>query len=543
MKIKKYLGLISVFVFSSCNFLDTESFGYMEQDKLYHDENSCLSGLRGVYDQLGTNGTYGLNLWGDLDAGTDIMVYNRGYGANEMKPALYNYNNTHTAIEETWKNLYAGINRANDFIEVIEKRDASECGGKDKKQMFIAEAKALRAIYYMNLVAFWGEVPLRLEATRDLTTQQIKKSSQEEIYNQIIADLIDAEKGCIAADELDSPGRISKTTVQALLARAYMWMAGYPVEADTWNQALFWARQVKSSGLHSLCNEPSQDPMYPNGYHTLFINMCSNKYDLTYRESMLEVEFYGNGNDKSNESGKVGLYNGISWGMSTDPDMPFAYAWYNATKILFSLYEDNDARKWWNCAEYTFKDDGSGKAMKVYVDKSKYIDGNPGKWRAEYDPVRPWARNNSSINFPIMRYSDVLLMIAECSAVVNNGPTQEAVDALNEVRGRAGASLKNISDFADYGEFVEFVREERTRELCFEVPRHMELRRCGKDYYFRKIRLLASQDMDQNNKQIGYDIADVRALPGINIVDKHLYLPIPQTELNTNPICGQTEGW
>ena len=76
--------------------------------------------------------------------------------------------------------------------------------------------------------------------------------------------------------------------------------------------------------------------------------MCANKYDLTYRESMFEVEFYGNGLDKTNETGRVGLYLGISQGNLTDPDYPFAYAWYDGTRILFKMYEEKDMRKWWN---------------------------------------------------------------------------------------------------------------------------------------------------------------------------------------------------
>lgn len=175
--------------------------------------------------------------------------------------------------------------------------------------------------------------------------------------------------------------------------------------------------------------------------------------------------------------------------------------------------------------------------------KLKKEDGNPGKWRAEYDPVRPWARNNSSINFPVMRYADVLLMIAECANEVNGGPTQEAVDAVNDVRGRAGATLVSLSDFSGVEDFREFVREERARELCFEVPRHMELRRYGKDYFFSRIRLLKEQVTDENGSRIGYDLTNVKAVPAINLEEKHLYLPIPQAELNTNPTCGQNENW
>lgn len=545
---------------TSCTFLDTKVYDNPEGDNIYNDATSCMAGLAGVYDILGSSSLYGQNLWGDLDAGTDIMVYNRDYGKNYLYVCMYNYNNTEERLNETWKGLYTGINRANDFLDQLSRLTDEQCGGKAKKAMFEGEAKALRALFYMNLVAFWGEAPLRLEPTKDLSTQLLKKAPQEKIYAQIVQDLLDAEKGCRPADELAAPGRISQTTAQALLARVYMWEAGYPVYAGTWNEARTYAKKVMDSKLHSLYNEKSSDPNYPNGYQALFINMCSNKYDLTARESMFEVEFYGNGLDASNESGKVGLYNGVTQGAAYDPNVPFAYGWYNATQQLLRLYdtkyeivsddnkEKGDARKWWNLADYTWvKDDANNKVnKKMLTDAQKNTDNQkacPGKWRVEYDPVRPWARNNSSINFPVMRYSDVLLMFAEADNEVN-GPTQDAIDAINEVRTRAGASEVELSKF-NKETLRQFIFEERTRELCFETPRHMELRRMGKDFFFERINTLKSQDIYPNGKKhsVGYPLDNVFAVPAINIAPQHIYLPIPQCELNTNTICGQNEGW
>ena len=545
---------------TSCTFLDTEVYDNPEGDNIYNDETSCMAGLAGIYDMLGSSSLYGQNLWGDLDAGTDIMVYNRDYGKDYLYICMYNYNNTEEHLNDTWKGLYTGIDRANDFLDQLSRLTDEQCGGKTKKAMFEGEAKALRALFYMNLVAFWGEAPLRLTPTKDLSTQLLKKAPQEEIYAQIVQDLLDAEKGCRPTDELAAPGRISQTTAQALLARAYMWEAGYPVYADTWDEARTYAKKVMDSNLHTLYRGQSSDSNYPNGYHALFINMCSNKYDLTARESMFEVEFYGNGLDASNESGKVGLYNGVTQGAAYDPDVPFAYGWYNATQILLRLYdtkyevvsddkkEKGDARKWWNLADFTWvKDDANKKVnKKMLTDKQKDTDNQkacPGKWRAEYDPIRPWARNNSSINFPIMRYSDVLLMFAEADNEVN-GPTQDAIDAINEVRTRAEASAVELSKF-NKETLRQFIFEERTRELCFETPRHMELRRMGKDFFFERINMLKSQDIYPNGKKhsVGYALDNVFAVPAINIAERHIYLPIPQCELNTNTICGQNEGW
>lgn len=537
---------------TSCNFLDTEIYDNPNDQQIYHTEASCMAGLAGIYDMLGNAGTYGQNLWGDLDAGTDILVYNRSYGRDNLQPNLYTHNNTDSYLKDTWLALYSGINRANDFIDLINQRTDEDCGGAKKKKMFIAEARALRALYYMNLVAYWGEVPLRLTPTRDLTTQLLEKSSQQAIYAQIIKDLKAAETACLPADELNAPGRISRTTVQALLARAYIWQSGYPVYANTWEDARTYAKKVIDSNLHTLYGENDANR---EGYRNLFINMCSNKYDLEARESMFEVEFYGNGLDKSNEAGKVGLYIGISQGVTTDPDVPYAYAWYDATKILYRLYGKGkvDKRQWWNFADYTYKQNAStGKVEKQPLTAKNYQDadnygrtGNPGKWRAEYDPIRPWSRNNSSINFPVMRFADVLLMFAEADNEVN-GPTQAAIDAINRVRERSGAAPVNLGDAEVAGNaesLRQFIFEEQTRELCFEVCRHMELRRRGEEFFFDRIAMLADPNEVEKFGVVGYDLDDVRAVPALNIAPKHLYLPIPQTELNTNTICKQNVRW
>lgn len=567
---------------TSCNFLDTTIYNNPEGDQVINNEDGCMAGLTGVYDILGNSALYGQNLWADLDAGTDIMYYNRDYGKDYLYVCMYNYNNTEERLNDTWKALYIGIDRANDFLAQLANLTDNQCGGAAKKAIYEAEARALRALFYMNLVAYWGEAPLRTTPTKDLSAQLLRKSPQADIYAQIFEDLqygagiVDKdgnviEKGhCLPANELNTPGRISRTTAQALLARAYLWHAGYPVEGDTWKEARGYAKAVMNSGLHTLYTT-SSDSNYPNGYPGLFINMCSNRYDLTARESMFEVEFYGNGLDATNESGKVGLYNGVTQSATYDADVPFAYGWYNTTYMLLRLYdkkysvvkkelkETGDHRKWWNLADFTWsKDEVNKKVNKTMLTKAQLDADNrkacPGKWRAEYDPVRPWARNNSSINFPIVRYSDVLLMFAEAENEIS-GPTQAAVDAINEVRGRAGASLIALGETPTTNEEAvnintpegmrQFIFEERTRELCFETPRHMELRRMGKEFFFNRIKLLSSTDIYANGNKhiIGYTPDDVASVPARKIMDKHIYLPIPQCELNTNTICGQNEGW
>lgn len=538
MKAMKLTIIIAVSMLTaSCSFLDTEPFDYVDESDLYHSETMATAGLAGVYDALTTAGTYGQNLWGDLDAGSDILVYNRAYGTGYMQISNYNYNNSDKALLQSWTDLYAAVNRANDYIRRMEQADAEEVGGQAAKARFIGEARALRALCYMNLVAFWGEVPLRLEPTYGLDSQQMPKASQPQIYAQITADLEAAARDCADVRELSGPGRMSKTAAQALLARAYIWQAGYPLYADTWHKALDCVRAVVDSGRHSLL------PRSAGGYRQLFINMCSNLYDLNWRESMFEIEFYGNGQTQTNEAGRLGLYIGVTQQTASD-DYPYAYGLYDATKYLFRLYDDGDDRQWWNIADYKYVTvDGHVTEQARTEAERRQNDGNAAKWRAKYIPERPLSRNNSSINFPVIRYADVLLMLAECINHVNGGPTPEAFDALNRVRLRAGAPEKTLADAPGFESFDLLLRDERTRELCFELPRRMELRRHGPDYFASQLAILADQGLDSQNRRTGYELESVKALPALNFQPRHIYFPIPQAELNVNRACTQTAGW
>lgn len=71
----------------------------------------------------------------------------------------------------------------------------------------------------------------------------------------------------------------------------------------------------------------------------------------------------------------------------------------------------------------------------------------------------------------------------------------------------------------------------------------MELRRHGATFFENQINILKDQSLNEQNKMIGYELTSVKAVPAINFAPKHIYYPIPQVELNTNPICGQTENW
>ena len=176
---------------------------------------------------------------------------------------------------------------------------------------------------------------------------------------------------------------------------------------------------------------------------------------------------------------------------------------------------------------------------------------NCGKWRREiqYEGQMTAKDLYTKINYPILRYSDVLLMYAEAANEANNGPTAEAMECVLEVRERAGASPVSIEAYSSVGQFRSLVRDERTRELCFEVPRRMELRRFGEEYFMQQVQSMGREeeitDKDGRKYIVGYQQNSVnyKWLAGQNVAARHVYFPIPQSELNTNPTCGQNIRW
>ena len=156
------------------------------------------------------------------------------------------------------------------------------------------------------------------------------------------------------------------------------------------------------------------------------------------------------------------------------------------------------------------------------------------KYRREYEADKK-DKNNTAINFPILRYSDVLLMIAEAENELN-GPTN-AYAYLNEVRERAGAD-KVEEGSLDKISFRQMVKDERGRELCFEYTRRFDLIRWGE--YVENMNAL------YNSARAGgeWNQGPTNVYTYFNISDTYNYYPIPDAETAVNKaITDNNPGW
>ena len=430
---KRYLVLL-VFLFSSCEkFLDTEPTNFVTPN--YSDIKQLQTALAGVYDVLGHQDVYGDNIPYWFNVSTDIEYTNTGL-ANET---AYIYNASSALITNHWKTLYSGIYRANLLLDVVDQQGLDQ----SKTDPIKGEALFLRAYYYFLLVTTYGDVPLLPNSSPSIADINVERAPSKDIYAMIVRDMEVAEGlvNDLSADGITFGGRVSKSAVQGILAKVYLKMSGFPLnDKSKYPDVIKWASKVVNSGKHGLNPD----------YRDVFIKYAKDQYDT--KESIWEVEFFGNNTGTYFE---VTYYIGVRAGIrSTDREKGASGGNVLATRKLFDLYEKNpnnnanpktsfDIRRDWNIAPFTYVGTPA-----VYTANNDIWRRTLGKWRREYEVVAPKDLSTSPQNFPLLRYSDVLLMLAEAENEVN-GP-DAAYPYVNEVRKRAygilyGNVLKNIA--------------------------------------------------------------------------------------------------
>ncbi|WP_196068660.1 RagB/SusD family nutrient uptake outer membrane protein [Bacteroides faecis] len=564
------IALLAGFSMASCDFLDKEPTK-LTPENYFNTPAEANSFLTGVYAILSQPTFYG----GDymyLVAGDDLSHYG-GSGRGPASTGLIcnNATTSDNAVTAFWYALYSGINRANMFLENIDKVTGFDSGVKEQ---YIAEARFLRAFYYFNLVECWGDVPFKTVSTQSVTNLNIPRTDKQEIYDFIVSEMADAAETGLksAADLAYKPGRISQSTAWGILARVYLFRAGehyredrnatQAEKKDYFERASFYAQKVMTAGHKLAAN-----------YWDPFIDMCSDKYNTTANESIWEAEFAGNNTSDTQAEGRIGNIIGLAGpDMSSKSDVVgskdpgYAYAFIYSTPKLYNLYVNNgDTKRFnWSIAPFEYKEAGGkntgvthrefeqGKLAEVMsqygqergtyqyagdtekTTATKNYSRMCGKYRREYEADKK-DKNYTAINFPILRYADVLLMIAEAENEANDGPTALAYQCLKEVRDRTG--LSELSDMTQ-AEFRQTVKDERAMELCFEYTRRFDLIRWGE--YVKNMRALVTEAQSGNNWTQG----PTNVYTYFNISSTYNYFPIPDAEMSVNKdITQNNPGW
>ncbi|MFD1628329.1 RagB/SusD family nutrient uptake outer membrane protein [Pseudopedobacter beijingensis] len=530
--IKYFLIICIPISFAGCKKLfDTNPQDFVDQEQFYQTEQQLNSALMAVYSPLGKGELYGARMIGRLGMDADEAFYNSSIFTGVLNNSILP---TDSYITSFWRVCYEAINRANLLLKYIDRPKMDE----KNRNIIKGEALFLRGYYYLLLTSNFGDVPLILEPSLSASqSTKIPQAKSKKVYEQIIADLTEAQGIVLTASEIGYGGRVNRSAVQGILARVCLYMAGNPINDFTkYEVARAWADSVITSKEHTL------NPDYTN----VFKNYAADIYDI--KESILEVEFYGNSQGVYKKGGTVGNANGIRYTANpADPRYGRSDGFLNITPTLWKLYPDagsltsSDLRRDWSIAPFSLS--GNPAVEKAWT-ASQVIDRYPGKFRRFYETVSP-KTSSTPQNFPLLRYSDVLLMYAEADNYINQGPTPEALESINQVRRRAyGLPVKlgssgmpspvDLDMSISYSDFLKEIKDERSRELSFECLRKRDLVRWG--------------DFLNNMKEVYNQVINInpnsRAIPVYKNVTKRDELwPIPAYEMGVNSELVQNVGW
>lgn len=441
---KKIIIFLAVLACSGCkDFLEKVPTDFTSPESYYNTEKDLETALVGVYDMLGHEYVYGKWYQFQISVGTDETYMTGVQPAGALN--TYQHEPSNIYLTNLWRYIYSGIERANQLIAHIDKPKMDEV----KRKQILGEVLFLRAYYYFILVSHFGDVPLKLEPTSSVNNTDIKRTDIKIVYEQLVADMKRAETYLEAqtATKLGGGGRVSLSAVRGILARVYLHMAGYPLlDTDKYKDVITYTQKVINSGEHQL--NPS--------FEQIFINYAQDKYDV--KESIWEVEFWGNRTGNAfMETGQIGSMSGP---FANDVTIGKSTGAIKTTGLLFKAYEEEvgsvgtlkyspDLRRDWTCVQYTFGTAVSNPDWNKIGSVGIY-NMDLGKWRREFETLVPKHSTFTPQNFPLLRYSDILLMYAEAENELN-GVTDEAKTAVNQVRERAygkllnGAILKRIA--------------------------------------------------------------------------------------------------
>ncbi|MFD1631427.1 RagB/SusD family nutrient uptake outer membrane protein [Pseudopedobacter beijingensis] len=421
---------LTMFLFTSCHeILNVSPKDFLSPQTYYDTENQLNTALTGIYSILGRNELYGDFMLGrlGLDADEGWNYY------DENTVGYYAVSTSDAKITGYWNVLYEGINRANVLLDNIHKPVMDDIKRKDIE----GQALFLRSYYYFMLVVRFGDVPLILKpvTTGNAEEVQTPRIPAKEVYEQVVKDMTTSAD--LIMDAAGHPGRVTRSAVWGILARVCLNMAGNPINDITkYQDASSWAYKVISSEKHEL--NPS--------YEQVFINYAQDIYD--FKESIWEVEFWGNGDGiYSGAAGRVGRNNGIP--QTADADVGYATGTVRPTAYLHNLYAAEDLRKNWVIAPFYYTGNPATKVSWTGV----VYRLSCSKFRREYELLKPKNNTWTPQNYPILRYSDVLLMYAEAENALgrNLSSTEPHVQAVNNVRRRAygkylnGEGVKSIT--------------------------------------------------------------------------------------------------
>lgn len=478
--VKTFAAVLMAGGLTSCSdFLDQSSDSSLDGKNIFSTYEYAEGTIANIYHEFGEQNYRARSIWYGYN--TDVEVYS-GSNKADGKADLATYNagtandqmNVKTGTD-LWAKMYAAIERANLAISGL--RENADLTDAKNKQL-LGEALTLRALFYVDLINMWGDVPARFEGVNS-SNMYAAREDRDVIYKQLIADLQEAQELCAWPNELSETQtveRVNKAFVKGFLARVCMQAAGYAQRMDGENR-LSTDPELTKEKLYPIALQACKDVMAQEGKYVALKNNFEDIFNnngvsgdviTAGSESLFEI-----GYSNSPARGRIMYTFGIRHtGADNMTGMDKKGSDVGPVPTLYFDYDKNDTRRDVTCCPFQWE---KGK-QKLQAFKSWSF----GKLRYEWTNRLIPNGNDDGINKLYMRYADVVLMRAELENELN-GPA-EAAPYLEKIRKRAfGGDVSSYINKVSASKESMFnaIVEERGLEFAGELIRKADLIRWG----------------------------------------------------------------
>lgn len=488
---KKYsLILFSVWMLflASCKkFLTEDPKNVVAITNFYKTENDAIAAINAIYGYLNststgsTAGVYHSTFWVIAGCASDEMINQSVFSPDIDQISKFSEGPVNNALQETWTLHYKAITLANIAIARIPLIEMDPV----LRARLVNEAHFLRGLLYFDMVRMFANIPLVLDETEPLLAPA---STPEDIYNQIIVDLTAAQDLPDNYPPGDGRGRATKGAAKSILAKVYLTLG-------RWQESAEKSMEVIQSNQYQLWDDFAE------------------VFKLSSRggkEAIFSVGF-------GDAGGAISFWEAGQFNVRLLPPqlsaegVQNAQGWQAPTQNLYDTYDLLDRRREVTFITQVHNPDGTVTTIPPYIQKY---------WDREAEPKG----NESSNDYPVIRYADVLLMYAEAQNELGNTPG--ALTYINMVRKRArfdGTVYRTTTpDYVGLSqqEFRDAILKERRMEFVAEGQRWFDLVRT---HTLEKLVPVAK--------------------PGIIPQDRNYLYPIPQREIDLNPNLKQNPGF